>query len=824
MQRRWVHAALQPAGSGRITREERVLQDIRFAFRQLVKSPGFTIVAVLTLALAIGSSTAIFSAVDAVLLHPLPYPDPDQLVIAGQNIKHYSLAKIASTPFEFVTFRKMATCFSQIAAVRGLGSATLTGGAEPESVVSAAVTANIFPMLGIKPIVGGLFSADDEQYGKGHVAIITAGLWRRRYGADPSIIGKNIEINRESYRVVGVIEPILEYRFRADVWTPLAFSPADLEPRNGLKVIDVIGRLKTGVMLERAQAEFRGIAARMAEQNPIRYGKNMGFSVDLDPLAERQAGSLKMPLLVLMAAVGVVMLIACANISNLLLARATARRREVGIRTALGAARSRVVRQLLTESLLLSAIAGTAGVLLAMYGLRLYGRFGPPDLIRGAQPAMNGWVMAFSVLVSMAASVLFGLGPALETSSLNLTAALKEGSRGSSGGGRFLRESMVVAEVAASLILVIGAALLVRSFIRLERADPGFRPEQLLTVQIALPATLYKQPAQRLEFQNSLLERVASLPGVKSVAAAEYIPFVSGFGEGPFEIVGHPRDPSAPSPVVVQSRASAGYFETMGIPILRGRGITRADDRGALPVAVVDETLVKKYFTDRDPIGIEIQVPIPDVTCKILGIVGAVKYSDLAGMPLPTIYYSGPQLPSAKIGLAIKAERDPLSLVNPLRHEVAALDSSLPVATQTMQQALDDSLVRQRFSIQLMTVFAAVAALLAAMGIYGVLASLVDRRRREIGIRMALGARPADVLALVLRQGSLPVALGVALGVSGALGLTRLLTTLLYEVSATDPLTFTSVSSGLLAVGVLAMIVPARRASRVDPVEALRHE
>ena len=347
----------------------------------------------------------------------------------------------------------MATCFSQIAGVRGLGSTTLTGSGLPESVVSAAVTANVFALLGVTPIAGRLFTANDEKYGQGDVAIITDGLWRRRYGADPSIIGKNIEIDRESYRVVGLIRPILEYRFRADVWTPLAFSPADLAPRNALKVIDVIGRLKADVTLERAREEFRSIAARMAGQNPLRYGRNMGFSVDLDPLAERQAGNLKTALLVLMAAVGVVMLIACANVSNLLLARTTTRRREISIRAALGGARSRVVRQLLTESLLLSTIAGTAGLLLTVYGLHLYGQFGPRDLIRGAQPTINGWVMAFSLLLSILASVVFGLGPAFETSAMNLTDTLKEGSRGTSGGGRLLRESMIVAEVAGSSIL-----------------------------------------------------------------------------------------------------------------------------------------------------------------------------------------------------------------------------------------------------------------------------------------------------------------------------------------------------------------------------------
>jgi putative ABC transport system permease protein len=342
--------------------------------------------------------------------------------------------------------------------------------------VTAAVTANVFPLLGITPMAGGLFTVDEEQYGRDRVAVITEGLWRRRYGADPSVIGKNIEINRESYRLIGVIPSILEYRFRADIWTPLAFSPADLSPQNALKVIDVVGRLKAVVTLERARAEFGSIAARMAEQNPNRYGRNMGFSLDLDPLAERQAGDLKGPLLILMAAVGALMLIACANVANLLLARTTVRRKEISIRAALGAVRFRMIRQLLTESLLLSAAAGALGVLLALYGLHLYGQSGPRNLIRGAQPAINGWVVAFSVVLSMAASVIFGLAPALDGSRVELSEALKEGSRGSAGNRWFLRESTIAIEVAVSLILVIGAGLLVRSFIHMEAADPGFDP------------------------------------------------------------------------------------------------------------------------------------------------------------------------------------------------------------------------------------------------------------------------------------------------------------------------------------------------------------
>jgi putative ABC transport system permease protein len=383
---------------------------------------------------------------------------------------------------------------------------------------------------------------------------------------------------------------------------------------------------------------------------------------------------------------------------------------------------------------------------------------------------------------------------------------------------------MIALEVAGSLILLIGASLLVRSFIRMEAADPGFRPENLLIAHIALPVTLYQQPGQRIAFERSLLDRMRALPGVLSVGAAEFMPFAGGPGMAPFQIVGHPRDRSAPSPIVVQSRTSAGYLQTMGIPLLRGRGITSKDE-GSVPVAVVDETLVKMYFANLDPIGMQIQVPIPDVVCTIVGVAGGTKYIDLTGPPDPTIYYAAAQLPSGRINLAVKTAKDPLSLVNALRHEVASLDSDLPIAgAMTMEQALAESLVRQRFSVQLMAVFAAIAALLAAIGIYGVLACLVDRRRREMGIRMALGARPMDVLVLVLRQGSGPIAAGLALGIGGALGLTRLLNSLLYEVSATDPLTFTCVSSGLVAVAIVAMLIPARRATQVNPAEALRHE
>jgi putative ABC transport system permease protein len=801
-----------------------MLHDLQFAFRQLLKSPGFSLVAILTLALAIGANTAIFSAIDAVLLHPLPYPDPDRLVIVQETLPRYALHGIAPTAPDFAEFRRQATCFSQVAAVTS-AVATLTGDGQPEDVPALRVTASAFPMLGVVPVVGGLFTSDDDQPGRDHVAILSEGLWTRRFGRDPSIVGKNIQINLESYRVAGVIRPILDYRVAAGVWMPLAFAPSETasgtrSPHN----IDVIGRLKPGGSIQEARDEFRRIAAFIVEQYPNQASMDRGFSLDLEPLAKKQAGDLKTPLLVLIVAVGALMLIACANVSNLLLARAMKRRREIGIRSSMGASRLRLIRQLLTESLLLASIAGGAGTLLALYGLRLYAQFGPADLIHGARPSINAWVMGFSLFVSIAASMLFGIAPALETSRIDLTEALKEGSRGSTVGRRLLRESMVAFEVCASLVLLIGAGLLVRSFVRLEHTSPGFQSEKVLTAFVSLPVAQYREPSQRAPFARLVLERVRAIPGVRSAATIDFLPYKGGPGSGGVEIAGHPRNPNEPQQIIWQTRTSPGFFETLGIPLLRGRDIAASDEQGSPGAAVIDEITAEKLFPNADPIGRQIFVPLGGSTFTVVGVVAATKSRSLSAPPEPRIYYFGPQVPFGSLAIVTKTARDPLALVSAVRHEVAALDSTLPVDLLTMDQILADSLARQRLSIQLMTVFAALAGLLAAIGIYGVLAYLVDQRRREFGVRIALGARSADVLALVLRQGLLPVATGLIAGIAGALGLTRLLKSLLYEVSATDPLIFGAVSIGLVAVSLVAMFIPALRATRVSPLDALRHE
>jgi putative ABC transport system permease protein len=801
-----------------------MLQDLQFALRQLLKSPGFSLVAILTLALAIGANTAIFSAIDAVLLHPLPYPDPDRLVIVQETLPRYSLHDIRPTAADYAEFRRQATCFTQIAAATS-AEATLTGDGQPEDVPALRISASAFPMLGVVPILGGLFTSDDDQPGRDHVAILSEGLWTRRYGRDQSIVGKNIQINRESYRVAGVIRPILDYRVTANVWMPLALNPSEAAPgTRSPHNIDVIGRLKPSWTIQEARDEFRRIAAVIVEQYPNQASMDRGFSLDLKPLAEEQAGDLKTPLLVLIAAVGALMLIACANVSNLLLARAMRRRREIGIRAALGASRFRVIRQLLTESLLLASIAGAAGTLLALYGLRLYAQFGPSGLIHGGRPSLNAWVMGFSIFVSMAASILFGLAPALETSRIDLTEALKEGSRGSAMPRRLLRESMVAFEVCASLVLLIAAGLLVRSFVLLERTSPGFQSEKVLTAFVSLPLAQYHEPSQRAAFAGSVLERVRSIPGVRSAATTDFLPYNGGPGSGGVEIAGHPRNPNEPRQIIWQTRASPGFFETLGIPLLRGRDIAASDEQGSPGAAVIDEIVAQKLFPNTDPIGTQITVPLAGSTFTVVGIVAATKSVSLSAQPEPRIYYFGPQVPFGSLAIVMKTVYDPLALISAVRHEIVALDSNLPVDLLTMDQILADSLSRQRFSVQLMAVFAALAGLLAAIGIYGVLAYLVDQRQREFGIRIALGARSVDVLALVLREGLVPVAAGLIAGIAGALGLTRLLKSLLYEVSATDPLIFGAVSIGLIAVSLAAMFIPTRRATRVDPLDALRHE
>jgi putative ABC transport system permease protein len=780
-------------------------------------------VAFFTLAVAIGATTAIFSAVDAVLLHPLPYPDPDRLVVIQENLPRVRLKNIAPSPADFATYRRESAAFSTIAGAMGT-IATLTGDGIPEDLEALKITADTFPMLGVTPIVGGLFNAENEKPGQDHVALISESLWTRRFGRDPSIVGRDIHINRDAYRVVGVVHPVLDFERAAEIWMPLAFDPKEIQPGvNGPHYINAIARLKPGVSIDQASAQIRSIAQGIARQYPVQAAQDPNFSAGVIPLATRQAGNIRTPLLVLIAAVGALMLIACANVSNLLLARGMHRRREFGIRSALGASRARIVGQLLKESLLLALSAGAAGTLLAYYALHLYTRFAPKELIHGTQPSLNLWVIAFSIALSAAASIVFGLAPALETSRIDLAEILKDSSRGATTSRRILRESMVALEIALSLVLLIGAGLVVESFIHIVRTSTGFNPDHVLTASTTLPEAAYAKPSDRIAFTRSLLDRVRALPGVHSAAITDFLPYWGGPGSM-IQIPGHPRAPGEPTSVVYQTRATPGYFETMRIPILRGRDLEPSDEQGTPPAAVIDESTAHRFFPDRDPLGNQVTLPFTQTDYTIVGIVRDTKTINPDAAPLLRAYYIGPKFPFTSVTLEVRAERDPSTLISTLRREISALDPNLPVEIQTMDEIMAISVSRQRFSIELMSALSIIAAFLAAIGIYGVLAYLVDQRRREFGIRIALGARSSDVLALVLRQGSIPIAAGLIAGIAAALALTRLLKSLLYETTPTDPQIFLTITIALTTIAIAAMLIPAHRATQVDPLKSLHHE
>jgi len=800
-----------------------MLHDLRFALRTLLKSPGFAVIAIITLALAIGANTAIFSAVDAVLLHPLSFPHPDRLVIVEENLPRFNLHRIPPSGPNFAEYRRRATCFNGLFAMIA-GDVTLTGHGAPQDVYGVRITPAGFPTLGVAPILGALFTAEEEQPGKDRVAILSEGLWTNRYGRDRSIVGKSIRINRESYRVVGVIPAIPYFRGKVDIWTPLAFTPDEIAPGSRRPhYVDTIGRLKAGVTIEQARQEFRAIGAQLLEQYPDQAARDRGFSVDVRPLSVKQAGDLGTPMLVLVAAAGALMLIACANVSNLLLARGLRRRKELSIRAALGAARGRVVRLLLAESFLLALGAGMLGVLCAFYAPHLFTEFSPDGLIAGKQPAMNLWVLLFSIGVSISAIVLFGFAPSLAVSRVDLADSLRDASRGSTTGRRLLRESMIGLEVAVSLVLLIATGLLIRSFQKVASESPGFQPAHVLAASVSLPAAQYREAAQRAAFTRTLLERARSLPGVRSAATIDFIPYLGGPGSG-IGIPGRPREANEPTVVVWQNRASPGFFRTLGIPLLRGRDFLPSDEQGTPGAAIIDETVAKLFFAGVDPIGRQVTLPFPGITIPIVGVVGATKSGRLATPPPPRIYYSVPQVPFPAVSLLLKTSGDPMQMTSAVRRQIAALDAELPVTSQSMDQILADSLERQRFALSLMSGFAILAALLTAIGIYSVLAYLADQRRGEFGIRLALGARPLDVLALVLRQGSIPIGAGLGVGIAGAFALTRLLGSLLYGVSPTDPAIFALVVAGLIAVAFVAVVIPASRATRIDPAEALRHE
>ena len=811
---------------------ETLWQDIRYGFRMLVKKPGFTVVAILALALGIGANTAIFSVVNGVLLRPLPFEDPDRLVrisewsqqVPGMSVSYPNL----------LDWRAQQTVFTAIAATR-FQSYNLTGGEEPERLQGRDVSANFFDVIGVKPALGRTFLPEEDHANSNRTCVISYGLWQRRFGGDPQILGKVLTLNAESYTVIGVLPQSYRFGTPTDVFVPIGLKEATemIRTRDNHPGIYAYARLKPGVTFEQAEVEMKGIAQRLAQEYPK---TNAGNSITLLPLREYFVGDIRQSLLILLGAVGFVLLIACANVANLLLARATSRTREIAIRTALGAGRWRIIRQLLTESILLAILGATVGLLLAFWGIDVLRTASIDAIPTTAEIKLDTSVFIFTLVVSLLTGLICGLAPALQTSKPDLNESLKEGGRaGTAGAGRQrIRSILVISEVALSLMLLIGAGLLIKSFLRLRETETGFKPDNLLTMQIAYTAG-EGEGRKVANFFNEVEERVKALPGVESVALSNGVPML-GSSETSFAIEGRPPAEPGKRPMTVLFITSPDYLKTMGIKLLRGRFFTEQDTQNSPLVAVIDEDFARQNFPNEDPIGKFLEGSreenIPHI--EIVGVVGHVKnYGlDTPGPVQAELYYALKQVPdkflpdiAGRISLVARTTADQTTLTAAVRREVQAIDANQPVFNvNTMEQVLAESLASQRLSMLLLSIFAGVAMILAAVGIYGVLSYTVIQRTHEIGIRMALGARVVDVIRLVLGHAMMLVLIGIGLGLVGAFAVTRVMASLLYGVSATDPLTFGGVSLLLAAIALIACLIPARRATKVDPMVALRHE
>jgi putative ABC transport system permease protein len=830
-----------------------LLQDTRYGARVLRKSTGLTSVAVLSLALGIGAISTIFSFVNGIMLRPLPYHEPERLVKLDESALKRGMPSMSVSFPNFLDWREQNHSFEDIACYTTggfaigasggsgvVGGGPATGAAEPEQLSGAFVTQGTFEILGVAPILGRTFTADEDRPDHDLVVILSYGLWQRRFGADPNILGQTVLLNNRPRVVIGVMPNGFQFPEIAEAWGPMALTPKEFtRTDHGL---DSIARLKPGVTLEQAQAEMITIASNIEQQNPV---TNEGLSVNVIDLRASLVGDYKKALLILLGVVGFVLLIACVNVANLLLARATSRQKEIAIRAALGANRRRIFRQLLTESLLLGVISGALGLVLALWGMDLLLAAIPIDIPFWMKFDLDGRVLGFTAACSVLTGFVFGTAPALEASNPDLNETLKEGGRSGAGSGRHrLRSLLVVAEIALSLVLLVGAGLMMRSFLSLQQVDAGINPEGVLTMNIGLPGAKYPTPEKRLAFFSQLLDRVRAIPGVQSAGTNSGLPLAGNNWGRTFTVEGFPVLSFGETPIINHCVISPGYFRTMGIPILKGRDFDERDIapakvpqltvRGesmpgaATGVAIIDERLAREYWPDHDPIGKRIRFGPPEDNepwHTIVGVVGEVKHERLDASTRKSVYLPHAQVPIGGSRLAIRTDGRPESLIGAVRNQVRELDPDLPVSRiMPMTEVVARSVWQPRLYTALFGVFAAVALILATVGIYGVMSYAVTQRTREIGLRMALGAQRKDVLKLVVGQGILLAAIGVGVGLGAALALTRLMSTLLFSVTATDPITFAAVSVLLAGVAIGACFIPARRAARVDPMIALRYE
>jgi putative ABC transport system permease protein len=805
-----------------------VLHDLRYGARLLWKAPAFTAVALLTLALGIGAVTAIFSVVDAALLKPLPFRDPERLLAVWENNPTANKELMFVAPANFREWQRQSQTLEGMAAMRDVHM-NLTGGpaarVNPEELLAEQVSSALFPLLGVKMAVGRAFTAAEDRPGRANYALLAHSLWRRRFGSDPAIAGKSIRLGDQGYMVLGVLPAGFSvFDPNIDIWLPLALDPEDARSA-GNRFLSVVARLKPGVSLEGARAEMQTIGSRLEAANPA---LDRGWRPALVLLREELAGHAKRALLTLLAAVGFLLLMACANVANLLLERGAGRKREIAVRVALGASAGRIAGQLLSESLLLSLAGGALGVALARAGVALLARFGPANIPALRQATVDARMLLFALACSLASGLLFGAVPALQACSTNLGAALTEGGRGGTMGraGRAMRNALVVSEVALAVVVLIGAGLLLRSFVRLRSVDPGFRSAGILTFRLSNLGGRDALPGQRAALLEQLRERIGALPGVRGVGAVSALP-LSGLNVGTtFSIAGRPAPPPDRRPMALMRTATPAYFRVMGVPLEAGREFSASDDGHAPAVVIVSRAMARRFWPAGSPLGEHVLLDaFPGRAAEVVGVAADVKPESLEGDDWPTVYTSYAQSPAPIMNLVVRATPPPLSLAAAAEREVHRLDPDQPVADpRAMADVLDRALAGPRFNAALLAIFAEIAFTLAAVGIYGVISCDVAQRTREIGIRAAMGARPVDILLLILGQGTRLAASGLALGLAAAFMLTRLMANLLFEVKPADAWTFACISLLLGAVALLASYLPARRAMAVDPMTALRHE
>ena len=804
---------------------ETLLQDLRYAVRMLVQKPAFTVVVVAALALGIGANTAIFSVVNSILLRPLPYRDPDRLVMVWMDNTRLNVDQDIHSYANYIDYRDQNQSFEQLATFVGI-SVNLTGEGDPERVIGLMASRSLFEVARVDPVIGRTFSPDEEVPGQDRVVVLGYGLWQRRFGGDPSILGQEISLSDVKRTVIGVMPAgfMFPHRDADEFWVPLAPDANRRNSRYGFGYY-VVGRLKRGVTLEQAKADMGSIAAHLAEQFP----QLEGYGVNLVPLHRQIVGKVRPALLVLMGTVAFVLLIASANVANLLLARGASREREIAIRSALGAGRLRLIRQLLTESILISILGGAAGLLIANWGLKALVALSPEDIPRRDQIGIDLRVLGFTLLTSLLTGLVFGLAPALQASRIDLNESLKDGGRGATGAGpgRRLRSALVVFEVAVSFVLLVGAGLMIRSFIRLQNVDLGFNPDHLVAMNFQLSRAKY-QGRQSAEFFRQLIERVDSLPRVESAGGITAV-FIEGLpNSSNFTIEGRPPLPAAEQTEAPADFVTPSYFRTMGIPLLRGRELAEQDGPDSPGVVIINNTFARRFWPGEEPLGKRFKFGGPDSTAPwltIVGIVGDMRRTGLDSEVRCEAFLPYTQRQVNFMELVVRAASDPRAIVGAVREMVTAIDPNQPIShVRTMDQVLGGMMAQRRLNMVLFALFGGVALVLAAVGVYGVISYSVTQRTHEIGIRMALGAGRGDVLKMIVRNGMTLVLIGVAIGLIAAAALTRLMTTLLFGVSATDPATFAAISGILTGVALAACFVPALRALKVDPMVALRYE